>query len=190
MVVCLMLKRFKLWLVSLAIFSATLGLSGCSQDINRTSGDRTSGDGQSAILLRLSQGTREVSVFEDPTFSVLLNKPEALNEENAPAPKVWNMIHYDRERAMSIRVDNCAELDLLEIIVYDQLDSQGRPKGYEYSTICGADSGKECDKIQELPVETLQLIASPEISYFAVSGICISNGGLDATSFIAFLEKA
>lgn len=67
MVVCVMRKRFKLSLVSLAIFSATLGLSGCSQDINRTSGDS-----QSTILLRLSQGTREVNVFEDPTFSVLL----------------------------------------------------------------------------------------------------------------------
>ncbi|QOR45819.1 hypothetical protein INS90_00960 [Trueperella pecoris] len=169
----------------MAIFSATLGLSGCSQDINRTSGDS-----QSAILLRLSQGTREVSVFEDPTFSVLLNEPEALDEENAPAPKVWNMIQYDRERAMSIRVDNCAELDLLELIVYDQLDSQGRPKGYQYSPICGAGSTEKCSAISLLPTEAQHLIDSPDFNHFALAGICISDDGLDAASFIAFLKKA
>lgn len=93
MIVCFALKRFKLSLVSLAIFSATLGLSGCSQNINRTSGDS-----QSAVLLHLSQEKREVSVFEDPAFTVLLNKPEALDEEKAPAPKVWSTIHYERTR--------------------------------------------------------------------------------------------
>ncbi len=182
---CVMRKRFKLSLVSLAIFSATLGLSGCSQDINRTSGDS-----QSTILLRLSQGTREVNVFEDPTFSVLLNKPEALDEENAPAPKVWNMIHYDRERAMSIRVDNCAELDLLEIIVYDQIDSRGRPKGYQYFTICGAGSVEKCRAISLLPMEAQRLIDSPDFNHFALAGICISDDRLDAASFITFLKKA
>lgn len=185
MIVCFMLKRFKLWLVSLAIFSATLGLSGCSQNINRTSGDS-----QSAILLRLSQGTREVSVFEDPAFSVLLNKPEALDEENAPAPKVWNTIHYERERSMSIRVDNCAELDLLELIVYDQLDSHSRPKGYQYFTICGAGSGEKCRAISLLPMEAQRLIDSPEYNHFALAGICISDDRVDAASFITFLKKA
>lgn len=185
MIVCFMLKRFKLSLVSLVIFSATLGFSGCSQNSNRTSEDS-----QSAILLRLSQGTREVSVFEDATFSVLLNKPEALDEENAPAPKVWNIIPYERERPMSIRVDNCAELDLLELIVYDRLDSQSRPKGYQYFTICGAGSGEKCSAISLLPMEAQRLMDSPEFSHFAVAGICISDDRVDAESFIAFLKKA
>ncbi|AZR01117.1 hypothetical protein [Trueperella pyogenes] len=131
-----------------------------------------------------------MNVFEDPTFSVLLNKPEALDEENAPAPKVWNMIHYDRERAMSIRVDNCAELDLLEIIVYDQIDSRGRPKGYQYFTICGAGSVEKCRAISLLPMEAQRLIDSPDFNHFALAGIYISDDRLDAASFITFLKKA
>ena len=78
----------------------------------------------------------------------------------------------------------------LELIVYDQLDSQSRPKGYQYFTICGAESGEKCSAISLLPMEAQRLIDSPEFNHFALAGICISDDRMDAASFITFLKKS
>lgn len=128
------------------LFAAALGLSSCGQDLSR---NRTADE--TPIELTISQGARTETVSEDSIFGDLLNEPDALNEDNVPAPEAWHTISYDRGHAMSVKVNNCAHLDLLEIVVYDEVDLQGRPDGYHYVPVCGAESGKDCGGSATVP---------------------------------------
>ena len=90
---------------------------------------------------------------------------------------------------MAVQVENCAELDLLELVIYKELDFQGRPKRFQYVAVCGDESGKNCDTRSILPIKAQRIFSDPRMKNFAFSGICISKDRLDARSFISFFEK-
>lgn len=179
-----MLEWFKLRPISSFLFVAALSLSSCGQNLV----DKPVDD-QSLIGLRISQGTHVETVFEDLAFRDLLNTPDAVDEDNVPAPEAWHKIDYDKDQVMSMHVNNCSELDLLEFIIYDEFDSQGRPKDYRYFTVCGVEADIDCGAPMGLSAEALHDLSDPNIEKFAFSGICISEDEVDAKSFIIFLEK-
>ena len=163
---------------------AILALSGCGQD----SSDLPTVE-QPTIRLKVSQGSYAVVIPEDAEFHKLLNISDALDDYNAPVPSTWHRIDYDDDKALSVHVENCADLDLLDLIIYDQLDVEGRPTQYRYSPVCGTEPGSDCDDLPTVPPDAQRDLGRPSINHFAFSGICISEDGLDAICFITFLQK-
>ena len=179
-----MQKRFKLQPISILLFVSALTLAGCSHESGSSLPSK-----QSTIVLKISQGDHIEVVPEDRTFSNLLNKVDALDEKNVPAPQNWHRIKYKREHPLAVQVENCAELDLLELVIYKELDLQGRPKSFQYVAVCGDESEKDCDTRSIVPIKARRIFSDPRMKYFAFSGICISKDRLNARSFISFFEK-
>lgn len=181
-----MLKRFELrWIRSLAcigIFSLTgCGHSAASTDV---------ADDETLISITVSQGEYSELILEDLVFRDLLNSPDVLDEENAPAPEVWHEYNYGREQVISVSVDNCAQLDLLELVIYQELDSRGRPEVHQYVSLCGPEVREPCDTSTTLPSEAQRSLSDSSVEHFAFTGICISEDRLNARSFIGFLAKS
>ena len=179
-----MLKQCTSLLRSAFLLSAAIILCGCSESLSDSSTDN-----QPSISIQLSQGANTTLVPEDPTFHALLNTTEEIEISDIPAPKVWHKITYNQESGISILVNNCPALDLLDLITYSNFDSQGRPREYEYNPICGPESPISCHDPQTLPSPIQRKLRNPDIKNFAFSGICINRNDLEPISFITFLKK-
>ncbi len=155
---------------------------GCSLD---TTEQEDSNDDR-RYLVEIRNGESQIRVLEDEKFGSFLNAPTA---SSTPAPSTWHSIPRITEAQTRIRIENCAHLDLLDIIVYPAVSPEGIPTRYEYLTVCGPEAGRDCSLSQEIPPVVVGAISSMSFQRFAVSGICISEDGVEAVSFISFLKE-
>lgn len=171
-------------LIRLLILVIVLCLTGCSAS-SHSQPHATLGP----ISVEVSARANTLIVPEDPTFRQLLNTPDAVDNSNAPPPKMWHRIDLPQGDSVLLRVKNCPHLDLLDLIAYDSLDSRGRPVEYHDISICEPHSSKECSSSQMLSSDIQQKLISSGTQNFALSGICITRDGSDNVSFIAFMKQ-
>ena len=164
---------------SLILTGIVFLLSGCESSVE--SSESRESDSISVVL---GQSDNEVVVPEDSSFRIFLNSPNGDDDVDIPVPQ-WNSIDYDSQLPISFQVKNCPTLDLLEAVIYTELDETGRPSSYEYIPICGPEIGVSCssDK-QVLPSGVQEKTTVQYVEHFAISGICIGYDTLDARSFI------
>lgn len=177
-------KKYRLQSFSLILTGIVFLLSGCESSVE--SSESRESDSISVVF---GQGDNEMVVPEDSSFSTFLNSPNGDDDVDVPVPQ-WNSIGYDSQSSITIQLKNCPTLDLLETVIYTELDEVGRPSSYEYVPICGPETELSCtsDK-QVLPSDAQEKIAVQSVEHFAISGICVGYDTLDARSFISFMEK-
>lgn len=149
-----------------------------------TTTEPSTSENRSEVHVTSSSGN--FTLPEDEQFATFLNSENPALEP--PRPDRWHAVGFAPSAPLVVKVSNCRQLDLLELVEYPSIGQDGTPSSYQYHPICGPDSNP-CNNNQTVPSSVAKVLQNSATTHFAFTGICLDAETGDASSFISFMRR-